>query len=87
MTDAAGKTLEADMTDDSQWEVKHGTWKQENGVYTQTTNENRTALLWKLGKVKKGSVIEFEVNKLSGSEGFLFYFGLQDLRSCFDFIR
>lgn len=79
VTDAAGKTLEADMTDDSQWEVKHGTWKQENGVYTQTTNENRTALLWKLGKVNKGSVIEFEVNKLSGSEGFLFYFGLQDL--------
>lgn len=36
-------------------------------------------MLWKTGKVNKGSVIEFEVNKLSGNEGFLFYFGLQDL--------
>lgn len=79
VTNAVGKTLEADMTDDSQWEIKHGTWKQKNGVYTQVGEENRTALIWKSGKVNKGSVIEFEVNKLSGNEGFLLYLGLQDI--------
>ncbi len=78
VTDAAGKVLEADMTDTAQWVVTHGSWEQENGVYTQKSGENRTALIWKSGKVNKGSVIEFEVNKLSGAEGFLFYLGLKE---------
>lgn len=78
VTDAAGNTQEADMTDPSQWEVGFGNWAQENGVYTQTGGENRTTLIWKSGKAGKGSVIEFEANKLGGYEGFLFYFGLQD---------
>lgn len=78
VTDLNGKIFKADMMDTSQWKLCHGTWTQENGIYTQTSNENRTALIWKAGKINKGSVIEFEVNKLNGSEGFLFYFGLRE---------
>lgn len=74
-----GETLIADMNDASQWEMKQGIWKQEDGIYFQTGNENRTALIWKSGKANKGSVIEFEVNKQGGDEGFLFYFGLPEM--------
>lgn len=79
VTDNKGQVLNADMTDASQWEVRHGSWQQENGVYTQTGSENRTALIWKGGKINKGSVVEFEVNKLGGAEGFLFYLGLKEM--------
>lgn len=78
VTDVNGKMIEANMADASQWELHHGIWEQKDEIYTQTSSENRTALIWKAGKVNKGSVIEFEVNKLSGSEGFLFYFGLRE---------
>lgn len=78
ITNVDGNTLVADMKDASQWEIKRGAWKQEDGVYSQTGNENRTALIWKAGKANKGSVIEFEVHKEGGNEGFLFYFGLPE---------
>lgn len=79
VTDLNGRTLIADMQDASQWESLQGAWKQKDGIYSQTGNENRTALIWKAGKVNKGSVIEFEVNKRGGDEGFLFYFGLPEM--------
>ena len=74
---ASGQVMKADMKDPSQWEIIRGEWQQHKGVYSQTGIENRTALIWKSGKVNAGSVIEFEVNKLSGSEGFLCFFGLK----------
>lgn len=78
ITDPQGNTVKADMTDPSQWATGLGSWRQKDGEYAQTGTENRTSLIWKNGKAGKGSVIEFEVNKTSGAEGFLFYFGLTD---------
>lgn len=76
--DADGNIIKADMQDPEQWTVKRGEWKQEKGVYGQTSIENRTALIWNANKVGKNSIVEFEVNKQSGNEGFLFFFGLKN---------
>lgn len=83
VTDAAGKAMEADLADSLQWEALRGEWTLEDGAYTQSGNENRTALIWKAGKAGPGSTVEFEVKKLGGQEGFLFYLGLEnaDLKS------
>lgn len=74
--DADGTKHHADMNDPSQWVNVRGKWISDDHVYTQTTGENRTALIWTGAKVNAGSVIEFEVRKLTGNEGFLAYFGL-----------
>lgn len=77
ITDADGKKHYADMDDPSQWVNVRGKWMSSDRVYTQTTGENRTALIWTGAKANAGSVIEFEVRKLTGNEGFLAYFGLK----------
>lgn len=77
ITHADGKTVVADMNDPSQWIVKNGDWTNESGVYRQTSDKTMTALLWNKAKIEAGSVIELKARKLSGSEGFLIYFGLE----------
>lgn len=78
VTDSTGSQIQkADMSDASQWVAVRGDWKSVDGIYTQGSNENRTALLWTKGKAGVGDVIEFEVNKISGNEGFFAYFGME----------
>ncbi len=78
VTDSTGVKTEADMNDASQWTAVSGEWKAEQGVYAQSSNETRTALFWNKAKAGAGDVIEFEVNKLSGDEGFFAYFGMKE---------
>lgn len=77
VTDANGNVIKADMNDDTQWVTPRGQWTRGDGVASQTGIENRTALIWTGGRATDGSVIEFEVKKTGGNEGFLCFFGLQ----------
>lgn len=77
VTDSNGVKTYADMDDPGQWIEYRGKWVEEEQVYTQASTENRTALIWKGGRVKAGCTVEFEVRKLTGNEGFLAFFGLR----------
>ena len=79
VTDSTGAKITADMTDSTQWNRISGEWQMSDGVYTQSSNANRTALLWNKAKAGIGDIIEFEVQKLSGNEGFFAYFGMKEL--------
>ncbi|MGQ1947538.1 alpha-L-arabinofuranosidase C-terminal domain-containing protein [Geofilum sp. OHC36d9] len=78
VTDSKGEVIVADMNDASQWIVGKGEWESTDGAYTQLSNENRTTLIWNKAKIGAGSTIEFQAQKLGGSEGFLVYFGLEN---------
>lgn len=73
-----GKEVMADAGDSAQWVRFFGEWNTENGICSQTGNGERTALIWKKARIGKGCTIEFDARKVSGDEGFLFYFGLKD---------
>lgn len=77
ITDEKGKKTYADMDDPSLWKVIRGNWIEDEQVYTQTTGENRTALIWTGAKARTGCTVEFEVRKLTGNEGFLAFLGLR----------
>lgn len=77
--DSTGIVTKADMNDASQWVKVSGEWTTDAGTYTQTSGMNRTALLWNKAKAGIGDTIAFEVNKISGYEGFFAYFGMDEL--------
>ncbi len=75
---AEGDWVEADIDNASEWNMGLGDWKTENGVLSQTGNENRTVMMWNKINICPGTVIEFEARKDGGSEGFLTYLDIKD---------
>lgn len=80
VTDRFGKTRKPNMADSTQWVVAEGEWAFKDGSFVQkSTDAARSAIIWKDYRPKSGDTIEFEINKISGTEGFIAYIGLTDL--------
>lgn len=76
ITTPDGKAYTPDFSNPSEWNVVKGSWNEKNGIYSQTSDENLTSVIWNKERFDE-CVIELKARKIGGKEGFFIYFDLE----------